>query len=51
MAKQAEVDALFADRAAWAERARHNIAGMGWFSSDRTINEYVDRVWSVKSLN
>jgi len=51
VAKQAEVDALFADRAAWAERALHNVAGMGWFSSDRTINEYVDRVWSVKSLN
>lgn len=51
VAKQAEVDTLFANRAAWAERALHNIAGMGWFSSDRTINEYVDRVWSVKSLN
>src|SRR5262249_35559735 len=31
VAKQAEVDALFADRAAWAERALHNVAGMGWF--------------------
>ncbi len=51
VATQAKVDALFADRAAWAERALRNIAGMGPFSSDRTINEYVDRVWSVKSLN
>ena len=50
VAKQAEVDRLFADRAAWAERALLNIAGMGPFSSDRTIAEYVDRVWSVKSL-
>ena len=46
-----EVNALFADRAAWAERALRNIAGMGPFSSDRTIAEYVERVWSVKSLN
>ena len=46
-----QVDTLFADRAAWAERALRNIAGMGPFSSDRTIAEYVDRVWSVKSLN
>jgi starch phosphorylase len=51
VATQAKVDALFADRAAWAERALRNIAGMGLFSSDRTIAEYVDRVWSVKSLN
>jgi starch phosphorylase len=51
VATQAKVDALFADRAAWAERALLNIAGMGPFSSDRTIAEYVDRVWSVKSLN
>ena len=51
VATQAKVDALFADRAAWAERALRNIAGMGPFSSDRTIAEYVDRVWSTKSLN
>jgi len=51
VATQARVDALFADRAAWDERALRNIAGMGAFSSDRTIAEYVDRVWSVKSLN
>jgi glycogen phosphorylase len=51
VATQAKVDALFADRAAWAERALRNIAGMGPFSSDRTIAEYVDRVWSQKSLN
>ncbi|HEY9105350.1 MAG TPA: glycogen/starch/alpha-glucan phosphorylase, partial [Roseateles sp.] len=51
VATQAKVDQLFADRAAWAERALRNIAGMGPFSSDRTIAEYVERVWSVESLN
>jgi len=51
VATQAKVDALFANRTAWAERALRNIAGMGPFSSDRTIAEYVERVWSVKSLN
>jgi starch phosphorylase len=50
VATQSRVDALFADRAAWAERALLNIAGMGPFSSDRTIAEYVDHVWSVRSL-
>lgn len=51
VATQSKVDALFADRGAWAERALRNIAGMGPFSSDRTIAEYVDRVWSVKTLS
>lgn len=51
VATQAKVDTLFADRAAWAERALRNIAGMGQFSSDRTIAEYVDRVWAQKTLN
>ncbi len=50
VATQAKVDEAFRDRAAWAERALKNVAGMGWFSSDRTIAEYVERVWSVDSL-
>ena len=50
VATQQRVDALFKDPAAWARQALLNVAGMGWFSSDRTIAEYVDRVWSVKSL-
>jgi glycogen phosphorylase len=44
---QLEVDALFADKAAWAERALRNIAGMGVFSVDRTIREYVEQVWKA----
>ena len=47
---QSQVDALYKDPAAWARQALLNVAGMGWFSSDRTIAEYVERVWSVKSL-
>ncbi len=42
---QGQVDALFRQPAAWAERALRNIAGMGVFSTDRTIAEYVDHVW------
>jgi starch phosphorylase len=50
VATQGRVDALYRDEAAWAERAMLNVAGMGGFSSDRTIEEYVERVWSVRSL-
>ena len=45
---QAEVDKVFADPAAWARRALKNIAGMGWFSVDRTIGEYNAQVWSAR---
>ena len=48
---QHEVDQCYRDRSAWAERALRNVAGMGRFSTDRTIAEYVDRVWSVASLS
>jgi starch phosphorylase len=47
VAMQARVDALYRDRAAWAQRAVANVAGMGWFSADRTIRDYVERVWAV----
>jgi glycogen phosphorylase len=50
VAAQSRVDALFRQSSAWAERALRNVAGMGWFSSDRTISEYVQRVWSANSL-
>jgi starch phosphorylase len=44
---QEQVDALYRQPTAWAERALRNIAGMGWFSTDRTIREYIANVWAV----
>jgi glycogen phosphorylase len=44
---QGEVDALYRDREAWARRALLNIAGMGGFSTDRTIAEYLRKVWAA----
>jgi len=43
---QEQVDALYRQPAAWAERALRNIAGMGAFSTDRTIAEYIEHVWA-----
>jgi len=45
MKAHARVDELFAKPEAWTERVLANIAAMGEFSSDRTVGEYVDRVW------
>ena len=47
LATQARVDALYRDPAAWAKRALLNIAAMGQFSSDRTIREYVQKIWTA----
>ncbi len=47
VATQLRVDALYRDRGAWAERAVANVAGMGAFSSDRTIGEYARQIWGI----
>jgi starch phosphorylase len=50
VAAQARVDALYREPAQWARRAIANVAGMGAFSSDRTIREYAARIWRVSPV-
>ncbi|QOF79038.1 glycogen/starch/alpha-glucan phosphorylase [Variovorax sp. 38R] len=50
VAKQAEVDALYRDADAWTHMAILNVAGMGAFSSDRTIAEYAHEIWHTKPV-
>ncbi len=47
---QERVDTLYRDPAEWSRLAILNVAGMGKFSSDRTIMEYADRIWNVKAV-
>jgi glycogen phosphorylase len=47
VAAQARVDALYRDPQAWAKKAIANVAGMGFFSADRTIREYASQVWGL----
>jgi starch phosphorylase len=51
VAAQQRVDALYAQPERWQAAVARNIAGMGSFSADRTIRDYVTRVWSPASLD
>ena len=44
------VDAAYRNEAAWAKSAMLNTACAGKFSSDRTIQEYVDDIWKLKPV-
>jgi starch phosphorylase len=50
IACQERVDALYRDPEEWSRHAILNVAGMGRFSSDRTIREYAETVWKVKAV-
>ncbi len=44
------VEAAYRDEAKWAEMAILNVAHVGKFSSDRTIQEYVDDIWHLDKI-
>jgi starch phosphorylase len=50
VAAQERVESLYRDQRQWARRAILNVAGMGKFSSDRTINEYANKIWGAKPV-
>jgi len=47
---QDKVSELYRDQKEWTKRAILNIAGMGKFSSDRTIGEYAKHIWHVAPI-
>jgi len=47
---QAKVDALYRDADAWTRMAILNVAGMGAFSSDRTIAQYAHEIWHTRPV-
>ena len=48
---QDRVSKAFKDKRRWTQMSILNVARMGKFSSDRSIREYCDTIWKVKSLN
>jgi len=49
VATQLRVDALYLTPAEWQRKAILNVAGMGNFSSDRTIRDYANDTWNMKT--
>jgi starch phosphorylase len=47
---QDQVDALYVLEDEWSHKAIVNCLNMGYFSSDRSIREYADRIWAVKPV-
>ena len=44
---QDKVDKLYRQPEKWQRCAAMNIANMGYFSADRTIQEYADEIWNI----
>ena len=48
---QQKVKSLYAtDKVAWSKISLNNIANAGIFSADRSIKEYAENIWKLKSL-
>ncbi len=49
-AAQDRVDALYVQEDQWSRKAVINCLSMGYFSSDRCVREYADRIWGVRPV-
>ena len=47
---QRRVEAAYKDEAGWAKSAMLNVANVGKFTSDRTIEEYVRDIWHLEKV-
>lgn len=45
----ARVDAMYSDKVRWAKATIINALTMGTFNSDRSIQDYVDRIWHLEA--
>ena len=47
---QADSAAAYTDKLGWARKALLNTAGRGIFASDRSIQDYSDRIWNCRPV-
>ena len=50
MGIQSEIEALYADELEWNRKAVLNVANSGYFSSDRSMEDYLERIWHTVPL-
>jgi starch phosphorylase len=50
LAAQDQVDALYREPDEWIRKAIINVSRSGYFSGDRSVREYADRVWKVEPV-
>ncbi|MGA3052142.1 MAG: glycogen/starch/alpha-glucan family phosphorylase [Chitinispirillaceae bacterium] len=50
IARQKQVDALYRDPIAWLKTSLTNLARIGWFMSDRIVQEYARDIWKVAAV-
>ncbi len=48
---QKELGEVYLDRAKWTKMSILNVSRMGKFSSDRSIQEYCDKIWKAEPVN
>jgi len=48
---QALVDEAYKNQDEWTTKTITSVARMGFFSSDRCINEYAESIWNIEPLN
>jgi starch phosphorylase len=48
---QEKVEACYKNEKEWARKPILNVAATGKFSSDRTIQQYVDELWHLDKIN
>ena len=48
---QQKIEQLYLNRDKWAEMCLINIAGSGFFSSDRTIKDYIRDIWHLDKVS
>jgi starch phosphorylase len=50
VAAQERVEQAYADEDAWSQKAILNVARSGYFSSDRSVADYLDNIWHVPAM-